>query len=100
MGGAPRPKTQQPPPPWKEAVGLIHEAVLPEMTRSRGAVNGLGGKTQEPSLIRGGIDPADPSQLILRAPRCQVKNDPLARGEAAPEECIKSSSEALLLSSV
>lgn len=73
---------------------------MPEIMRSRGAVNGLGGKMQEASLIRRGIDPADPSQLILRAPRCQVKNDPLAEGEAAPEECIKSSSEALLLSSV
>lgn len=31
-----------------------------------GAVNGLGGQTQEASLIRGGIDAADPSRLILR----------------------------------
>lgn len=67
--------------------------------RSRGAANGPGVQTQEPSLIRRGIDTADPSQLILREPRCQVKNDPLAEGAAAPE-CMKSSLEALLRSGV
>lgn len=51
---------------WKEAISLIHDAVLAEMMGRRGAANGLGGQMQEPSLIRGVIDTADPSQLILR----------------------------------
>lgn len=84
----------------KEAISIIHDAVLPEIRGNGGAVNGPGGKMQEASLIRRGIDVADPSQLILREPRCQVKNDPLGGREAAPVECIKSSAEALLLSSI
>lgn len=36
------------------------------MMARRGAVNGLGGQMQQPLLIRGVIDTADPSQLILR----------------------------------
>lgn len=46
--------------------GLSPDAVLAEVMGRRGAENGLAGQMQEPSLIRGGIDTADPSQLILR----------------------------------
>lgn len=61
-----RPKTQPPSAILKKAISLIHDAVLAEMMGRRGAVNGLAGQMQKPSLIRGVIDTADPSQLILR----------------------------------
>lgn len=41
------------------------------------------------------VDKADPFQLILREPRCQVKNDPLGGCEAASVECINSLLKAL-----
>lgn len=41
------------------------------------------------------VNNADPSQLILREPRCQVKNDPLGGCEAASVECINSLLKAL-----
>lgn len=41
------------------------------------------------------VNNADPFQLILREPRCQVKNDPLGGCEAASVECINSLLKAL-----